>query len=186
MLLLLLFGLSSEHGETETGAAVSNGDYGRAFVGGTVLLAVCALLAISHQSWRYVHSQATKASGAYPSPPTRAGEPRATESSPRQIGPFTVGQTLAATWSVDALALSDAGFIVTLRFGTDGARPIFSIPAIWSFVSWREPAWRSKSRSEKLLRVWISVTDWRLGGWTRTQCSPAERASTMPLTIQLR
>lgn len=101
MVFLLLFGLSVDGSGSETllESAAAHRFQDRRFIAVAALLAVCAVLAISHQGWRYAHVHS--ASGA-------AGK------SLRQIGPFAVGQVLTEGWAVDALTVSDDGFVAAL------------------------------------------------------------------------
>jgi hypothetical protein len=102
MVFLMLFGLSADGPGSKTAAARRFQDrrfHDRWFTASVALLAVCAVLAISHQGWRYAHFHS--ASGA-------AGK------SLRQIGPFAVGQVLTEGWAVESLTVSDDGFVAAL------------------------------------------------------------------------
>ena len=103
----------------------------RPFAAGAALLVVCALVGISHQSRRFAQSQAMRAAVQEPlaaapgiadvpssTPlglPNPPGEPPPpTPALLRQVGPFTVGQTLIPGWSVDAFEITGEGFIAVL------------------------------------------------------------------------
>jgi hypothetical protein len=124
MLFLVLFGLSSDAPASRTmpeAAAIDSG--GRSFAASVAVLVLCAFLAVVHQGRRFaqlqdmgrvpveVQGSSVAAVAAAPvAPPTP---------SLAQVGPFAVGQTLAPAWSVDALTLSDRGFVTALS-GTAG------------------------------------------------------------------
>ena len=81
----------------------------RTFRVAAALLALCAGAAVVHQGWRYTQAEDARraASGSgIPSTPSASG--------PRRVGPFTVGQRLAGGWLVEALTLSDEGFVAML------------------------------------------------------------------------
>jgi hypothetical protein len=101
MVFLLLFGLSADGPGSETllEPAAARRFQDRWFTASVALLAVCAVLAISHQGWRYAHFHSAR--GA-------AGK------SLRQVGPFAVGQVLTEGWAVDSLTVSDVGFVAAL------------------------------------------------------------------------
>ena len=135
MVLLALFAFSSDGNVAETGSTTAPIRWiDRRFVGSATLLALCALLAIGHQTRRYAHSREKRSvpvpkSAPGPSEaPSAPSSPRPSEargSAPsatpplRHVGPFTVGQRLAGEWSIEALDLSDAGLIIALS-GTPG------------------------------------------------------------------
>jgi hypothetical protein len=70
-------------------------------------LAVCASFAIAHQAVRFAR-RGTDA----PNPPATALVP--TVAALRQVGPFTVGQTVAREWSIESLDLRENGLLLTL------------------------------------------------------------------------
>jgi hypothetical protein len=127
MVLLLAFALSPHPALTEspprkTGFLADDHRY-RVSV---AVLAVCASFAIVHQAVRYA--------GHHPSPVTDEPMPVASEEALeqtadrpvyrveeptlvaglRQVGPFTVGQTVAQAWSIESLQLRENGLLVTL------------------------------------------------------------------------
>jgi hypothetical protein len=121
MVFLLVFGLSSPGSSAETvpSAAVPIHSRDRTFAASAALLALCAFFAITHQARRYAHlqerhaqSRGTRAAAGEPSAPSASSAP--VPASRRQVGPFAVGQTLAPGWSVDALTISDGGFVAAL------------------------------------------------------------------------
>jgi hypothetical protein len=104
MVLLAMFGLSpdppvpAEADESAPGR-ISN----RAFLVGVGLLALGAVVAIAHQARRYtdVHTGTTAVHQALlPTPPLR------------RLGPFSVGQRLAASWSIESLHADDEGLLI--------------------------------------------------------------------------
>jgi hypothetical protein len=119
MVLLLVFGLSPDPPNSETiGVATMVRSDDHAFTAGAALLAMCAFLAVGHQARRYAQLEAERAPVARPPassvPPTAGAMPTPTTPRLREVGPFAVGQTLADGWAVDALDLSNSGFVVTL------------------------------------------------------------------------
>jgi hypothetical protein len=80
---------------------------GGRFVAAAVVLALCAGLAIRHQAQRYASARSVVAA-----PPPAAAAQIPPTVLPRRIGPFTVGQTLAETWAVESVRLSDTGLVV--------------------------------------------------------------------------
>jgi hypothetical protein len=115
MVLLALFGLSPDPPPAERWSMAPAGRVSRrAFAGAAALLTVAALLAIAHQTRRFAHTAARQVAAVEP-PAARAP----TVSPLSQVGPFTVGQTLAAEWSIESLTLSDDGFVAALS-GTPG------------------------------------------------------------------
>jgi hypothetical protein len=122
MLLLALFGLSPDPPASAVvvGATPAPGTGDRMFAAVATLLALCAVLAIAHQARRHAQAgdYATASELAFPAPTFTL----ATVPTLQRVGPFTVGQRLAQTWSVDALDLSDEGFIVTTSGAPGRAR----------------------------------------------------------------
>jgi hypothetical protein len=143
MVLLLVFGLSPDGPRSALPrAAAARRSDDRTFAVGAALLAACAVLAIGHQGRRYAQLEAARALGINPpgpstppipgvlstpdvapipsvsptpsGPPTSSATPTLTPTPIRQLGPFALGQTLAEEWTVDALAISDGGFVATL------------------------------------------------------------------------
>lgn len=128
MVLLLAFGLSSEPPQAERGAdgpVLLVDD--RRFAAAVALLVACAALAIAHQGRRFARLHPTHRAverialeEEMPEPrEERVGEiakptPVPTVAILRRVGPFTVGDTLAGTWSIDSLELSDDGFTITV------------------------------------------------------------------------
>jgi hypothetical protein len=125
MVFLVLFGVSSDPPSSgtmpEAAAVIDSG--GRSFAASVALLVLCAFLAIVHQGRRFAQSQGIDAVPVEASDASVAvvtATPLAAPTSPlREVGPFTVGQTLAQVWSVDALTLSERGFVAALS-GTAG------------------------------------------------------------------
>lgn len=113
MVFLVIFGLSSEgpYSECARASVTAMRPDARAFAASAALLAFCAVLAIGHQSRWYARQPDTSAAAGVPSAPTSP--------SLQQVGPFSVGQTLAAGWSVDSLTVSNDGFAAVLS-GTPG------------------------------------------------------------------
>ena len=108
MVFLLAFGLSSDTPSAENvpESSASSRSLGGAFIGAAALLALCAVLAIAHQSRRFarLHGLAgAEGEGPASAPVTF-----------QQVGPFTVGQRLADEWSLDSLTDSEAGFVASL------------------------------------------------------------------------
>jgi hypothetical protein len=120
MVLLLAFGACAAGTSSPSGAAAPDASGGRGFAVAAGLLAACALLAIFHQARRYARSEADQtwiplavapvASTDTPVPPTAT----ATAARLRNIGPFAVGQTVAAGWTVERLDLSESGIVAML------------------------------------------------------------------------
>lgn len=116
MVLLLVFGLSPDAAVAEP-APSPEASRSPAFAASAVLLATWALLAIAHQMHRYTAREAAKiaARDAPPPPPP----PTVDVAARLQVGPFAVGAPVANSWSVEALAISDGGFVARLS-GTAG------------------------------------------------------------------
>lgn len=113
MVLLLVFGLSAD--QPLRASAVTRRAW---FVPAAVLLALSAVIAISHQLWRFSHTrEITIIPPTVPYLPEPTPEPPPTppplESPHPAIGPFRVGDTLAG-WSIDSLHLRKDGFVATL------------------------------------------------------------------------
>lgn len=89
---------------------------GRPYRVALIALFLCALVGIAHQARRYAQTNAAPAAVPHVAPvPAAAPEPQ-------QIGPFTVGQALADSWSVESLRLSDQGVIVAVAHPSGRAR----------------------------------------------------------------
>ena len=116
MVLVLMFGLSADVSSPETAVDRAMPILGqrRAFVAVAALLAVGAALAIDHQRRRWAQLHTLPASMPAPAPVAAAPAPIPTPPTLRQVGPFGVGQTLAGDWAIDALSLSDGGFVASL------------------------------------------------------------------------
>lgn len=129
MLFLALFGWSPDQpSPAGVTASPSSRSQRRTFAALAALLALGALLAILHQWQQFASSQAAAAavaaggpsaasapSSPSPAPPataTPSATPPPTATPIGQVGPFAVGLTLATGWTVDALTISDKGFIV--------------------------------------------------------------------------
>ncbi len=122
MVFLVVFGLSWDAPTPETLRPVTaTRSHDRRLAGAAVVLATCALLAIVHQSRRFAHPEpASAAASVSPEPP-----PIATPML-RQIGPFTLGQTVGQSWSVESFSISDGGFVAVLS-GGPGRRAAFEV-----------------------------------------------------------
>jgi hypothetical protein len=132
MVFLVLFGLLPR----EPTPAVASGRpvlllQRRPFVVGSALLIVCAMISIEHQSRRFTlwHDagavRKSSPAAVEAAPPVVAARPdlsneafrmagdrhRGPATPLQQVGPFTVGQTLTAGWRLDALELTDDGFV---------------------------------------------------------------------------
>jgi hypothetical protein len=118
IVLLILFALSPDPAaEVVSGPASRVSAWG--YRAAVAVLGLCAVLAIGHQARRYARANAV-APVVAPSPPAGVATPAL-----RQIGPFAVGQTIAGSWSIDMLDLSDGGFIVATA--KSGARARFEL-----------------------------------------------------------
>lgn len=109
MVVLLLFGFAPD--PPPAAATIAGARRGRGFALAAGLLALGAILAIAHQARRHAHSPsppAAPASAPVAAPDPTAPGPRAA----RRIGPLALGQELDAGWVVDALRLTDDGFVV--------------------------------------------------------------------------
>jgi hypothetical protein len=86
----------------------------RMYAAAAALLALCAVLAIAHQARRYARTHDTG--------PVVVEPPVSEAIVLQRVGPFAIGQTLAETWSVDSLGLTDEGFVVVVSRQHDRAR----------------------------------------------------------------
>jgi hypothetical protein len=112
MVLLLVFGLSPDAAAAEPVPTPEPASRSLAFAAGATLLAGWALLAIGHQAHRYATGQAAKAAARdAPPPPPPTTAPAA---GLHRIGPFTIGSPVANGWSVEALEITERGFIARL------------------------------------------------------------------------
>ncbi len=92
----------------------------RAFTGAVVALGVAASIAIGHQHQRY-NAWARATPNAVPAGLAGAAQTRL-PSSPRRIGPLSLGEHVTDDWLVEALGPTDRGFVVTLRGPAGTAR----------------------------------------------------------------
>jgi hypothetical protein len=108
MVLLAVFALSPDPQPAQ--AAPVSAAHGRParYAAAAAFLALCAILAIGRQARRYAGAHETRAAVGHPA------SPAPTVPSLQRIGPFAVGQSLAETWSVDSLGLTDDGFVVAV------------------------------------------------------------------------
>lgn len=110
MLLLAAFGLSPDARSSDTVPATAGAHRPRhrLYAATAAMLALCAVVAIARQARRYARTH-------QPRPAVReAAFAAPTVPSLQRLGPFAVGQTLADTWSVDSLGLTDDGFVVAV------------------------------------------------------------------------
>ncbi len=112
MVLLLVFGLSRDAGAVEAAPSGASAAPSRLFPIGAALLAVWAALAIWHQGHRYTTREAAKLAARQAPPP-----PAPTAARLSQVGPFIVGAPVTDGWTLQALELSESGFIATLTGG---------------------------------------------------------------------
>ena len=126
MVLLPLFGLSPDTRDLPYARSSMAPAFlqGRAFVFAAVLLGVGAMIAIGHQAARFADARRVRPPESAarevppevppvaPAPPT--GNQPAAPSALRNVGPFTVGQNVADSWSIDALIVTDEAVILEL------------------------------------------------------------------------
>ncbi len=104
MVFLLVFGLSADGTPTPSAHSTAGvGGVDRRFAAAAAVLAVCALLAISHQRQRWTRLETAREAGAPAVVPAL-----------RQVGPFIVGQSIADGWSLDSLQVNDSGLVAAL------------------------------------------------------------------------
>jgi hypothetical protein len=108
MVLLLAVALSSDPAVPESPPRTTGflAD-GRRYYVAVAALAVCASFAIAHQAVRYGRRVTDEQM-----PPARPLAP--TVAVLRQVGPFTVGETVAQAWSIESLQLRESGLLLTL------------------------------------------------------------------------
>jgi len=111
MVLLLAFGLSPDPASAEHPARAA-GFFAddRRYRVAVAALAACASLAIAAQAVRFArrHSAVADAEAS----PARAVAPTVLVLG--QVGPFTVGQTVGRTWSIESLELRENGLVLAL------------------------------------------------------------------------
>ena len=109
MVFLVLFGLSADGAAAHCGEPASASFADRKFAAAAGVLAVCALIAVWHQRSRWLGSQVTAAGDLAPLLELH------------RWGPFSVGQRLAAGWSVESLRADDDGLVAALSGPTGKA-----------------------------------------------------------------
>jgi hypothetical protein len=107
MVFLVLFGFSSDLPQTAAVATSSERPDDRRYTLAVAALALCAFLAVAHQSHRYAQMQTAKTHA--PSGVAMAGT-AAAPAVTREVGPFVVGATLSEGWSVETLDVTPDGF----------------------------------------------------------------------------
>lgn len=134
MLLLVAFGLCGPSPSlADDGSAAPPRSAGPpAFALAVALLCCAAALAVAHQARRFARVEAARALPAAPAAavvaPASAPAPPApppTVHALRQVGPFSVGQSVAPGWSVTAVDVSSDGITTTLA--GDAGRVEFEI-----------------------------------------------------------
>jgi len=117
MVSLVLFGLLPRRSTPAAAhaASVPTLFHGRPFVVSVLLLVLCSLLAIQHQSRRFALWYESGAVGAPGTSGVESGESgRApgpdTVTGLQQLGPYAAGETLLTGWRLESLGLTDDGF----------------------------------------------------------------------------
>lgn len=106
MVFLVLFGLSTREPSHPLPSAQGGSARSRAATLLAAAMTLAALLAIAHQTRRFTSTHEHGRTMSMPAPPAP------TIAALREIGPFRVGQTIAAAWSIDRLEVVPEGFIV--------------------------------------------------------------------------
>lgn len=112
MVVLLLFGFAPDPSPATAGRAAEP-RRGRGFALAALLLGLGACLAMAHQARQYARAQHPASDTG--SVPSAAPQPLPAAPAARvaqRIGPLALGQALDAGWVIDALRLTDDGFVV--------------------------------------------------------------------------
>ena len=111
IVLLLAFGLSSDRSMREDATAEVTNRSRPAYVAATVVLALCAFIAVGRQARNVRRPSVTNTAVVIPVVPAPPPTPGPTLA---RLGPLVVGERLADQWLVEALTVSESAMIATL------------------------------------------------------------------------